>query len=58
MLVYIDDRDDEELDGDYAYEESSDYEYDSEKQSYDYDEGDNSYFDWYGWLYGVCLVNI
>ena len=46
MLVYIDDKDDEELNEDeYGYEESNDYEYDSEKQSYDYNEGDSNYFD-------------
>ena len=49
MLVYIDDRDDEELDDscddDYGCEESYDYDYDSQNQSYDYVESDDSYFD-------------
>ena len=55
MLVYIDDREDEELndsydDKDYGYDygrqDAYDYEYDSEKHLYDYIESDdNSYFD-------------
>ena len=52
MLVYIDDREDEELDGNYGYdygcdEEGYDYEYDSEKESYEYIQIDDSYFDIY-----------
>lgn len=50
MLVYIDDREDEELNDDnygydYGSEEEYGYDYDSEKQSYDYEESDSSYFD-------------
>lgn len=46
MLVYIDDREDEELESDYGYDYGSDdeYEYDSEKQSSDYVENEDSYF--------------
>ena len=49
MLVYIDDREDEEFDDsegyDYGYEESCDYDYDYEKKLYDYVESEDSYFD-------------
>ncbi len=49
MLVYIDDREDEECVDNYGYdygcEENYDYEYDSEKQSYDYSESDDNYLD-------------
>ena len=49
MLVYIDDREDEELDDNYGYdygcEEDYDYENDAEKQSYDYVETSDGYFD-------------
>ena len=50
MLVYIDDREDEELNDDYGYEygsdeESYDYEYNSDRDSYEYSESDDSYFD-------------
>ena len=48
MLVYIDDREDEELEDDYGYDYGSDdeydYDYSSEKQSYDYVESDENYF--------------
>ena len=48
MLVYIDDTKDEELNDDYGYdygcEDDYEYTYDSEKQSYDYDENDDKYF--------------
>lgn len=46
MLVYIDDREDEELD-DYENEESDGsygYDYGYEEESYDYYEGDESCF--------------
>ena len=49
MLVYIDDREDEEFTDDYGYEygyeEDCDYQYDSKKKSYDYEDSGNSYFD-------------
>jgi len=52
MLVYIDDREDEEFNDDCTYgydygseEENCSYEYDSEKQSYNYEENNESYFD-------------
>lgn len=49
MLVYIDDREDEELNDDYGYEyggeeESYDYEYDSESQSYDSAESEGGFY--------------
>ena len=49
MLVYIDDREAEELNDDYGYEyggeeESYDYDYDSQSESYEYSENDSSYF--------------
>ncbi|MBC8236926.1 MAG: hypothetical protein H8E76_01735 [Helicobacteraceae bacterium] len=43
MLVYIDDREDEEFDGDYGYDYGGeeDYDYDeSQEQSYDYVESE------------------
>ena len=47
MLVYIDDREDEELDNNYGYDYGGEeeYDYDSEEQSYDYEETTESYFD-------------
>lgn len=49
MLVYIDDREDEELDNNYGYdyggEEENDYEYDSEKKVPQYEEDETSCFD-------------
>jgi len=49
MLVYIDDREDEELNDNYGYdygceEDNYDYDNDSEKQSYEYEESVESYF--------------
>ena len=48
MLVYIDDRDDEEFNDDYGYdygyEEDSESD-DSQKHLYDYIENDDSYVD-------------
>ena len=48
MLVYIDDRDDEELSDsegyNYGSQEDYDYEYDPSIQSYEYDESDDGYF--------------
>ena len=49
MLVYIDDREDEELNDDYGYEygneeDSYDYEYDSESQSYDSAESEGGFY--------------
>ena len=49
MLVYIDDREDEELD-DCDNEESSDsygYDYGDEEESYDYSESDDRNFLWW-----------
>ena len=47
MLVYIDDREDEELEGDYGYdygcEEEYDYDYDPEKQPNEYIEIEDSF---------------
>jgi len=40
MLVYIDDRQDEELTDDYGYDYGCE-----EDESYDYEESDDSYFD-------------
>ncbi len=51
MLVYIDDRDDEELSenesdiSDYGYDYGSQEDYDNEKYSYDYEENSDCYFD-------------
>lgn len=49
MLVYIDDREDEELKDDYGYDygcdgESYDYEYNPEKKSYDSSESEGGFF--------------
>ena len=48
MLVYIDDREDEELNDNYGYdygceEDNYDYDNDSEKQSYEYEESSDSF---------------
>ena len=49
MLVYIDDREDEEASDNYGYdygcEEDYEYDCDVEKPSYDYVESDDSYCD-------------
>ena len=50
MLVYIDDREDEELTDNYGYDygsedESYEYDSDSDRESYEYEEGESSYFD-------------
>ena len=51
MLVYIDDREGEELIDDYGYdygcEEEYDYDYNSEKESYDYQDSESIYGDEY-----------
>lgn len=51
MLIYIDDREDEEFDRDYGYgydygcEEEYDYDESTQINSYDYVEGEESAFD-------------
>jgi len=50
MLVYIDDREDEELTDNYGYDYGCDdenYEYnsDSQNEAYDYEESSEGYFD-------------